>query len=81
MQICDRFFTGMENLNRHVASVHKVFTQKTILNSHIASVHEGIKPVNCRVCDHIIQNREERNINWLSILNQYMKERIQTRKL
>ena len=53
MQICDNFFTGMENLNRHVASVHKGFTQKTILNSHITSVHEGIKPVKCRVCDHI----------------------------
>ena len=59
MQICDKFFTGMENLNRHVASVHKGFTQKTILNSRIASVHEGLKPVKCRVCDHIIENRRK----------------------
>ncbi len=50
----------MENLSRHVASVHTGFTKKMIPNSNIASVREGIKPVKCRVCDHIFSKYSSR---------------------
>ena len=63
-EICDRSFSGKQNLNKHIAAVHelkkpfgckickKKFARKEKLNRHVLTLHEKIKPFQCSVCDH-----------------------------
>ena len=56
-------FSGKQNLNLHIESVHggikpfmcndcdKDFSLEGNLNGHIESVHEGKKPLKCNFCD------------------------------
>ena len=62
-KVCKKVFTKMNNLKRHIATIHegkkpfkcdncdKSFTQKPHLQRHIALAHEGNKPFKCDSCD------------------------------
>ena len=62
--ICQKHFSGENNLTVHIASVHEAkkpfkcsicdykCSEKGNLNKHIASVHEGKKTFQCSICDY-----------------------------
>ena len=61
--ICGTNFAQMDNMNKHMASVHEgkkpfkfnvccaQLVQKNVLNTNVETIHEGKKPFKCDICD------------------------------
>ena len=61
--ICDTNFAQMDNMIKHMASVHEgkksfkcnvrcaKFVQKNFLNTNVETIHEWNKPFKCDICD------------------------------